>query len=316
MFGDDSPERGTSGGGQTQSMHSDLMRTKMTRQERMAAIEEEDQRLAKEAVEQSQVGGGSRKGKGKQVDHDGEQDGARAKKRGKSVAIASDASDEDRQPARKRTEKKDGAAPIASTNKRSRAASRDPGAASSSEDESARSQRKRSKAPEKTPAPKNAKEAAALKKAEKEAKEKESAKLLQVKTSKRKAAVDQAFNEDFNALKIVRPVLKSMPKVDKRRMGWDDNDSDVERHDRLVQEDQERLAHQQEGDDDDMDPENWRRPTQAMFVIKTLEIERKERPAPRTDVDERWSGMVNFKKFRVRSFSLPSFFANLSLLLL
>lgn len=283
-------------------MHQDLMRTTMTRQERMAAIEEEDQRLAREEVEQSQSAAA-----------------AGTKKRGKSVALASDGSDEDRQPTRKRTEKKGGDAPVSTTNKRSRAASRDPTAAPSSEDdESARTQRKKFKATGKTPAPtaaapKNAKEVAALRKAEKEAKEKESAKLLQVKVTKRKnASADQAFNEDFNALKIVRPVLKAMPQVEKRRMAWDENDSDVERHDRLVQEDQERLAAQD--DDDDMDPENWRKPTQAMFVIKTLDVVRKERQAPRTDVDERWAGMVNYKKFRVRSSFSSSDFSSRSIL--
>ncbi|GAA5860031.1 hypothetical protein JCM8547_003065 [Rhodosporidiobolus lusitaniae] len=301
MFDDDSPERGGSSGTQTQSTHQSLMRTKKTRQERMAAIEEEDQRLAKEEAEQSQAAPKG-KGKGRATDDEEGATSSKTKKRGKSVTIGSGGSSDDGQPARKRSTKKEGAAPVSTTNKRTRAASRDPTAGpSSSDDESARTARKKSKAPPDSPVqPKNKKEAAALKKAEKEAVEREKAKLLQVKSTKRKGGeLDQAFNDDFNALKIVKPVIKSMPKQEKIRMRWHDEDSDTERREALIREDQERLAHEEQ---DDMDHENWRRPTQAMFVLKDLEIERKPRAPPRTDVvNERWAGRANFKKFRPKN---------------
>ncbi|GAA5983791.1 hypothetical protein JCM11641_005193 [Rhodosporidiobolus odoratus] len=307
MFGeDDSPDKGTSSG--TQSTHEQLMRTKKTRQERMAAIEEEDRLLAQQELEQSQSAAtAGKKGKGREVGaaEEDEEENAGRRKRDKSAAIGSGDSDEDRQPARKRTSKKEGAAPVSKTQKRSREMSRDLGAStSSSEDESARTSKKKSKTKEKTPPPpKNKKEAAAQKKAEKEAEEREAAKLLQMKTTKRKGAqADQAFNEDFNALKIVKPVIKSMPRMEKHRFGWEEEDSDVER-DRMIREDQ-RMG---EEEDEDMDPEHWRRPTQAMFVIKTLEVDKKERPPPRTDgvVDARWEGRLNFKKFRPKNAKGP-----------
>ncbi|GAA5887291.1 hypothetical protein JCM6882_002478 [Rhodosporidiobolus microsporus] len=315
MFGEDSPEK--SGGGdddsasaQTQAGQDDWKRKGKTRQERMQAIEEEDRRLAQEEAEQTQAAGAGKKGKGRAldvVDEDEEEEGgagaaARRKKRDKSAAIGSGDSDEDRQPARKRATKKEGAAPVSTTSKRTRGQSREPTAgASSEEDESARpAARKKAKAA--TDEPKSKKEA------EKEAKEQENAKLLQIKTSKRKGAeVDQAFSEDFNALKIVKPRLKAMPRVEKHRMDWDDNDSDVERHERLIREDQQRLAAAADEDDEDMDPDHWRRPTQAMFVVRTMEVERKERPAPRSDIelDEKWAGKPNFKKFRPKNAKGP-----------
>ncbi|BGP30540.1 hypothetical protein JCM10296v2_002295 [Rhodotorula toruloides] len=309
LLGDDSPEQDRGG---TQSMHEELMRTKKTREERLKAIEEEDQRLAREEMEASQAAAKKDKGKGRAGD---EEDGGRVtatgrQKRGKSAALGS-SDEDDSQPANKRTTKKTGDAPLTSTKKRSRAASRDPGVSASSEDDS-RAARKKSKAPEQispAPAPKNKKEAAALKKAEKEARERESARLLQIKPTKRKGAeVDRAFNEDFNALKIVKPVIKHMPRQEHHRMNWEEEDSDVER-DRLISADQERLIRRQadDSDDDDMDPDNWRRPTQAMFVIRTLEVEHKQRPPPRTDInlDPKWAGRPNFKKFRPKNSKAP-----------
>lgn len=301
LLGEDSPEQDRGG---TQSMHEELMRTKKTREERLKAIEEEDQRLAREEMEASQAAAKKGKGKGRAGEDEGARATTAARKRGKSAALGT--SDEDNsQPANKRATKKTGDAPLTSTKKRTRAESRDPGASTSSEDDS-RTARKKSKAPGNTspaPATKNKKEAAALKKAEKEAREREAARLLQIKPTKRKGAeVDRALDEDFNALKIVKPVIKHMPPQEKHRARWDEEDSDVERQ-RLISADQERLARHQAGEsDDDMDPDNWRRPTQAMFNIRTLDIERKERPPPRTDVnlDPKWAGRPNFKKFRVR----------------
>lgn len=148
----------------------------------------------------------------------------------------------------------------------------------------------------------NKKGAAATKKAEKEAAEKEQSKLLQMKVTKRKGAeIDRALNEDFNALKIVKPVLKGMPEREKKRMGWNEEDSDVER-DRMIREDQDH-----DGEDDEMDPTKWRTVTQAMFNVKELEIEKKERPPVRDDIElpEKWAGRANFKRFRVSSLSSP-----------
>ncbi|BGP06491.1 hypothetical protein JCM10049v2_002313 [Rhodotorula toruloides] len=308
LLGDDSPEQDRGG---TQSMHEELMRTKKTREERLKAIEEEDQRLAREEMEASQAAAKKGKGKGRAGDEDGGRaTAAGRRKRGRSPALGS-TDEDDAEPANKRSTKKTGDAPLTTTKKRSRAASRDPGASASSEDDS-RTARKKSKAPEQTspaPAPKNKKEAAALKKAEKEAREREAARLLQIKPTKRKGAeVDRAFNEDFNALKIVKPVIKHMPRQDHHRMNWEEEDSDVER-DRLISADQERLIRRQadDSDDEDMDPDNWRRPTQAMFVIKTLDVEHKQRPPPRTDInlDPKWAGRPNFKKFRPKNSKAP-----------
>ncbi|GAA6034862.1 hypothetical protein JCM8097_009337 [Rhodosporidiobolus ruineniae] len=314
MFGDDSPEKdadsGSTAATQTQSYPEEVFRKKgKTRQERMAAIEEEDQRLAQEEA-QTQAAAGPSKGKGRAVQDDGGAAAGGRRKRDKSAALGSGGSDDEREPARKRSSKKEGAAPVSTTSKRSRAMSRDPDAGSSSEDSAGRTARKRSKAPDEPKEPKTKKEQAALKKAEKEAKAAEAAKLLQVKTTRRKGAeADQQFNDDFNALKIVKPVIKSMPRVEKHRFTWDEEDSDVERHNALVEEDQRRLGHGDagagDGTDDDMNPDNWRRPTQAMFVIRTMEVERKERPPPRTEVDERYAGQPNFKKFRPKNAKGP-----------
>ncbi|BGP46491.1 hypothetical protein JCM10450v2_002336 [Rhodotorula kratochvilovae] len=294
--GSDSPERDGAEG--TQSMHEELMRTKKTRQERLRAIEEEDQRLARLEGEASQ----------KEKEKEREKGGKR--RRAGSASASDGDGDGDGQP-RKRAAKKGGEAPLATTKKRTRAQSREPTAAASSsgEDEEGarRAARKKSKAPASpsatAAAPKNKKEALAAKKAEKEAREREAARLLQLKPTKRKGAeADAQFTEEFNALKIVRPALKPMPAQEHRRMRWEEEDSDAERE-RLVLEDQEHAA----DEDDEMDPDHWRRPTQAMFVIRTLDVERKERAQPRTDGegDERWAGRPNFKKFRPKNSKTP-----------
>lgn len=147
--------------------------------------------------------------------------------------------------------------------------------------------------------PKNKKEATALKKLEKEQAEKERGKLLQIKVTKRRGAeADQAFNEDFNALKIVRPVLKGMPEREKTKIGWNEDDSDVER-DRMIQEAAEE--EEEGGEGDEMDPTKWRTVTQAMFNVRELEYEVKERAPKRTDIElpEKWAGRANYKRFRV-----------------
>ena len=319
---DDSPERDRDGGGRstdgaTQSMHDDLMRTSMTREERRAAIQAEDERLAKEEqLARAKDRGGS---------------AAPDKKRRARVSPSASASEEDEEGGgrtRKRASKKGGEASAATLKKRTRAQSREPTAAaagttsSDDDDEGARrAARKKSKAPPASPPPratagppKNKKEAAALKKAEKAAQEAAAQRLLQVKPKKGRAgAADAQFTEEFNALKIVRPKLQAMPQQEHRRMRWNDEDSDAERE-RLIVEDQQR-ADQGDRDadgDDDMDPDHWRRPTQAMFVLRTFDVERKE---PRVgaagaasdgEADERWAGRPNFKKFLVRPSSSSS----------
>ncbi|GAA5901210.1 hypothetical protein JCM8208_002305 [Rhodotorula glutinis] len=319
--GDDSPEHDRGGGRSaevaTQSMHDDLMRTSMTREERRAAIQAEDERLAKEEQE------GRAKGRAASA--------APGKKRRSNASPSASASEEEDGGgrARKRGSKKGGDAPVATLKKRTRAQSREPTAAaagttpSDDDDEGARrAARKKSKAPQATSppppgptaarAPKNKKEAAALKKAEKAAQEAAAQRLLQVKTSKRRGGeADNQFTEEFNALKIVRPKLQAMPQQEHRRMRWNDEDSDAERE-RLIVEDQARAEQgERDGDgDDDMDPDHWRRPTQAMFVLRTFDVERKERRAAAAaasdgEVDERWPGRPNFKKFRHKNSKAP-----------
>lgn len=299
----------------TQSMHEELMRTKKTRQERLRAIEEEDERLAR--IEETQRREEGRAGKVAVV----------AGKKRRAVSPSASASGGEG-GSRKRGARKGGDAPLSTTRKRTRAQSREPTAGpavgtSSDEDDlgARRAARKKSKAPRSpspaapaptsTAAPRNKKEAAAQKKADKAAREAEAQRLLQLKPTKRRGAeADNQFTEEFNALKIVRPQLKPMPPREHRRVGWDEEDSDAERE-RLIVEDHERMDADGDSDgDDDMDPDHWRRPTQAMFVLRTLDVERKERVQARAaaaagaETDPRWAGRPNFKKFRVRS--LPS----------
>lgn len=127
--------------------------------------------------------------------------------------------------------------------------------------------------------------------------------LLQMKVSKRKGAdeLDQALNEDFNALKIVKPVLRAMPGQAKKKMTWNEDDSDVER-DRLIRQDQQE-RNDNDNDEEEMDPTKWRTVSQAMFNVKEFEVERKEKtPARRNDLElpDKWAGRANYKRFRVR----------------
>ncbi|GAA6055380.1 hypothetical protein JCM3770_001080 [Rhodotorula araucariae] len=317
-----SPDRdgaGASGGGDggtTQSMHEELMRTKKTRQERLRAIEEEDERLARLEGEKARREGaeGEAEDGGDEVEG---RDAARARKRRNETDSASNGDGDrdggDARP-RKRVTKKRGDAPIATSRKRTRAQSREPTAAAASlssgeEDQEGarRAARKKSKAPASpsatAAAPKSKKETLAQKKADREAREREAARLLQLKPTKRKGAeADAQFTEEFNALKIVRPTLKPMPVQEHRRMRWEEDDSDAERE-RLILEDQERG----DDDDDEMDPDHWRRPTQAMFVLRTLDVERRERAQPRAaaEGDDRYAGRPNFKKFRPKNSKTP-----------
>ncbi|GAA5890585.1 hypothetical protein JCM5296_004305 [Sporobolomyces johnsonii] len=302
----------TPGGSGTQSEHQDWVRNRIPREERMKRIQEaDDAEVAREREKSQSLGtggaGAKGKGKGKAREEEEEEDGSgprSSRKRGKSQALGSGSEDEvgSRQP-KKRTSKKDGAAPVSTTNKRTV----DAVAAASSEADEPPVTAKKPKTSTATAPPKNKKELAAQKKAEKEASAREAATLLQIKTSRRKGAEEeQALNAEFNALKIVKPVLKAMPHREKRRMEWGDEDSDVERE-RAIQADQERREGEDDDDDDEMDPTKWRKVTQAMFVVKTLDFERKERRPPRNDVDlpEQWAGRPNFKRFRPKNSKTP-----------
>lgn len=300
---------GTAGAaGATQSMSgSDSVRAGKTREERLRAIQEEDERRAAEEAEryeqrkkqeeaEQKKSGPIRRERGAQSTNVGKEAAGPSRKRGKSAAAGeSDSGDSasDR-PARKLGSRKEGSAAMSSTNKRSRA--RRTGDDSSSAEE--RGTRKKSRGP--SPAresPKSKKEAVAQRKAAKEAETAERDRLLQVKTTKRKGAdIDKALNDDFNALKIVKPVIKPMPRQEKHRLGWDEEDSDAER-DRLIHADQEHLDRQ--SGDDEMDPDRWRQATQAMFVIKPLQVESRPRRGGSEPVDPKWAGRPNFKRFRV-----------------
>ncbi|GAA6062627.1 hypothetical protein JCM10212_000289 [Sporobolomyces blumeae] len=278
----------------SESRHQEMVRDSVPREERLRRIMEEDDREIARGQTQAST---SVKDKGKGRD-----------KRGRSVvddegSVGEEARDV---PPAKRASKKEGEESAASLQKRGRDQARAERGSSEREDEEGPGSpppRKRPKqvvTSDKTAPPKTKKDAAAAKKAEKEAEEKKRAKLLQIKTSKRKGAqaeVDHAFNEDFNALKIVKPVIKAMPRPEKKLMTWNEEDSDVER-DRLIREDQEHGE-----SDDEMDPNKWRASTQAMFNVRDLEIEKKERAPRRDDIElpEKWAGRSNFKRFRPKN---------------
>ena len=132
--------------------------------------------------------------------------------------------------------------------------------------------------------------------------------LLRVKTVQRKVQPkqgtkeatksinDKAFNDDFNALKIVRPTLVPMTKQKGKRLGWNENDKDEELE-RLIREDQDREEH----------PEDWggQAKETGIFIVEHVSMVRKNRPAPReTALDGKYAGRDNFKKFRVGLFPL------------
>ncbi|GAA5865265.1 hypothetical protein JCM3774_004913 [Rhodotorula dairenensis] len=304
-----------SGSGTSQSQSVDRRRAAKSKEERLREIREEDERRAKEEAERyqqrkEQEANEAQTGKGGHGRHRAAAPTAAAigKKRDKSAALSDDGDSDGgsaEPPRRKLASRKAGDAPVSTTNKRSRDVLRDGGNSSSSEEDD-RNARKKSRGPVGADSPKSKKEAAAQKKAAKEAEELDRKRLLQVKTSKRKGAeIDKELNDDFNALKIVKPVIKAMPPVDKHRMAWDEEDSDAER-DRLIRADQERVQHgTSDADDDDaeMDPNRWRQATQAMFVVRPMHI----KPKPRRDENEpphddpRWAGKANFKRFRPKN---------------
>ncbi|GAA5851164.1 hypothetical protein JCM5353_007375 [Sporobolomyces roseus] len=276
-------------GGAGESRHQEMVRESIPRAERMRRLMEEDEREIEREQTQPQ---GSGKGKGKERERD---------KRERSESVEED--DEGRE----RKKRKEGEKVVGMMEKRSREVSHDEMMEEDDEEGAAspppkKKLKKVAVAVSKEVAPpKNKKEATALKKLEKDAQDKEQAKLLQMKVTKRRGAErDQQFNEDFNALKIVKPVLKGMPEREKRKIGWNEEDSDVER-DRLIREDQE--GGDGEGEGDEMDPTKWRTVTQAMFNVRELEFERKEKAPQRTDIElpEKWQGRANYKRFRPKN---------------
>ncbi|GAA5933877.1 uncharacterized protein JCM15063_000498 [Sporobolomyces koalae] len=259
---------------ESENRHQEMVRESIPREERLRRLMEEDER---DIQTQAAGGGTSLRSKGKERE-----------KRDRSPSVEASESRE----RKKRKEAKD-----ADSDKRRREVSQE------EEADASPPPKKRAKqviVSNETAPPKNKKEAAALKKAEKAAAEKEQARLLQMKVSKRKGAeIDQALNEDFNALKIVKPVLKAMPERQRKKMSWNEEDSDVERE-RLIREDQEH-------DDDEMDPTKWRTVTQAMFNVRELEIEPREPALRRNDIElpAQWAGRANFKRFRPKSSTVP-----------
>lgn len=123
--------------------------------------------------------------------------------------------------------------------------------------------------------------------------------ILQIKSTKRKGAErDQAFNDDFNALKIARPTFQKMQPPKTVQIGWNDVDPEEERN-RLIREDGERQDN----------PETWGDHGQkkGYFIIERIPMRRKENPVSvvNPELPEKWKGMKNFKKFRVRFASRP-----------
>lgn len=272
---------------------------KKSREERLREIQEEDERIAQELAAQ----------------HDSQQEPA-SKDKGKNAAPGKDkasgtastsrkrqasviASDEDSNASSrvgksgKTTGKKSAPTPA---RKRQKSASVRP---DSESDDAAEVPVKASAAAKKSAATVTAPtatakrktaSAAATKAAQAEA-AKEKDKLLLAKTSKRKGAeADQVFNEEFNALKIVKPVLQPMKKPQMHRMGWDEVDSEEEVN-RMIREDQAR----------EDDPSKWGGKGTQMFVIHSTPLARKDRPQPRQDLEleAKYAGRANFKRFRV-----------------
>lgn len=151
------------------------------------------------------------------------------------------------------------------------------------------------------PAAKGKRGTLAAKKAEKEL-EKEKAKaddgFMKVGTSKKKASeIERALNEDFNALKIVRPTFAPMRAANGVRMGWDDIDHG-----------EEELRLEREAMDKEDHPEAWTQgpDKRGSFIVEYVDFSPRQKVKPRTDLvlAEKWAGRPNFKGFKVDSSSL------------
>ncbi|KAI5481714.1 BRCT domain containing protein [Pseudohyphozyma bogoriensis] len=149
------------------------------------------------------------------------------------------------------------------------------------------------------PAAKGKKAVAGKKGAANEESDKTNSNLLRMKTLKGKGKeLDQAFNDDFNALKIVKPALAKMHAQKGHRAEWDEEDAEDEME-RMIKEDQARREH----------PEQWpeERTGKGIFDVHVIALARRERPLARDDieVDAQWAGRPNFKKFRPKNSTAP-----------
>ena len=278
----------------------DARASKKSREERMKEIQEEDERLAREEEKKAR----KRKEEGlpvieeeASVKKEKAAKGSAGKKRAASEAVSG--SDEEASVKKSSTSKAK-AVPVpaaAPARKRLRSASVQP------EDEdgvkevpvATTSKKKAVSVPTATSTAKGGKkgETVAQKKAAKEAQAAAEANLLLIKpkrTTNKNAASDAAFTEDFNALKLVRPRLEAMKKPEKHRMRWDEQDPDEEMN-RLIREEQEERD----------DPDKWAGKATQMFVMHATQLARRERREPRRDLEleEKWRGRANFKRFKV-----------------
>lgn len=121
--------------------------------------------------------------------------------------------------------------------------------------------------------------------------------LFQVKASKRKGAeLEAQLANEFNALKLVKPVFNPMVAKKAEHLSWDDEDEEEELM-RMIREDRKERWN----DDDE--------PQRGFFRIVYAplgKIVRRPKHAPDAATQARWALMPNFKKFRVRFDSVPS----------
>lgn len=150
--------------------------------------------------------------------------------------------------------------------------------------------------PKKPAKPLTAKEKAALAKAEKERKqaEKESGVVqMPVRTGKI-GAKENALNDEFNRLLVGH----KPPPV---KIGWEH-----------VDQEEEQLRLQREAEEKAENPEKWTQEAKqkSFFVIEYLDMVRKDRIPPRSDIvlEEKYVGRPNFKRFRVSLFTTTFLF--------
>jgi hypothetical protein len=112
--------------------------------------------------------------------------------------------------------------------------------------------------------------------------------FLTMPTNKKKGGRDQEFNEDFNALHIVKPTIVPMRPRESVRVGWDQVDEERER-DRMIAAEQHDRDH----------PDDWAGAGKGKFVIESFEVKARPARVPTVALEGKWAGMPNFKAFRV-----------------
>lgn len=118
--------------------------------------------------------------------------------------------------------------------------------------------------------------------------------VLQVVMKKGKLnAKDKDTNDEFNKLKLVtKPSTVAKHYKPRDKLGWNDVDG-LEEQLRLQREAEEKAEH----------PEKWTQEAKqkSFFVIEYLDMVRKDRIPPRSDIvlEEKYVGRPNFKRFRV-----------------